>query len=299
MATKPRTRSKSGFYHVFHRGVNHFDIFENDGDREFYLDCMKRYARKSEVEVHAWCLMSNHVHLLVRTDLEQLSGFMRKLGSVYARYFNRAYGRIGPLFGGRFSSVCVETDAQLVSVVRYIHRNPVCHDRGALFGDYQWSSYGEYLAGNPLTCELAFVLELFGSVEAMARFHEERFDSERERHLDIDATGAMKDDEARRRANSILEYMGFDVGISFLGTLSQQMRDRALFLIRRATGCSLRQLQRLTAIAYAAIRKAVATQDDRLGVEGCSFASGEELAGFARFVRGIGVVETGSLLPVQ
>ena len=255
MATKPRMRSASGFYHVFHRGVSLFDIFEDDIDREFYLDRLVRYASEIGVEIHAWCLMSNHTHLLLRADRERLSELMRKLGSVYARFFNKRHGRSGPLFEGRFGSVCVETDAQFVSVVRYIHRNPIHHEEHDLLGGYRWSSYSEYVFCSPQICEIDFALDLFGGVAQLVRFHEEERD--RERHLDIGTAGPMRDDEARVRANQALVDAGFEVCVTKIGTLSRKMRDRALACVKLAIGCSLRQLQRLTAVAYSVIRNAV------------------------------------------
>ena len=140
MATKKRKRSESGFYHVFQRGVCLFDIFEDDEDRKFYLKRLVRYASELHVEIHAWCLMSNHTHLLVRAQHETLSAVMRKIGSVYARYFNKRHGRTGPLFEDRFGSVCVETDSQFLSVMRYIHRNPIHHEERTLMGDYPWKN---------------------------------------------------------------------------------------------------------------------------------------------------------------
>ena len=264
MATKPRERSMSGFYHVFQRGVSLFDIFEDDDDRRFYLKRFVRYASDIGVEVYAWCLMSNHTHLLVRAEREQLSEMMRKLGSVYARYFNKRHGRSGPLFERRFGSVCVETDAQFLSVIRYIHRNPIHHEEHALLGGFRWTSYGEYIARSSETCKIDFALDLFGGIGAFTRFHKEERDNER--HLDVETIGPMRDDEARRRANQALLDAGFEVNVSKIGTLPQKVRNEALACVKRAVGCSLRQLQRLTAIAYSAIRNAVrAAYGDVLG----------------------------------
>ena len=263
MASKPREVSKSGFYHVFHRGVDLFDIFEDDEDREFYLKRLARYAFEYGIEIHAWCLMSNHTHLLLRADHKALSELMRKLGSVYARKFNMRHHRSGPLFEGRFGSVPVETDAQYVSVVRYIHRNPVLHREKVFLGDYPWSSYGEYIAAAPVYCELGFTLSMFGSLKEFVRFHEETRD--RERHLDIGTAGRMLDDEARERANCALDDAGFDVLVSRIGSLPRKLRDEAIVCVRRAIGCSLRQLQRLTGIAYSAIRVAVGAEHDEYG----------------------------------
>ncbi len=256
MATKPREQSTSGFYHVYQRGVCLFDIFEDDVDREFYLERLRKYCGEIGVEIHAWCLMSNHTHLLLRAGLEELSAAMRKLGSVFARFFNARHKRSGPLFEGRFCSVCVETDEQYMNVMRYIHRNPVHHEEAALCGSYPWSSYGEHIAGAPVTCEVSFALSLFGGVDAFARLHGER-DGDKQRHLDVGTSGPMRDDEARWRADEALAEAGFGVTTSHIGTLPHKTRDRAIAAVKCAIGCSLRQLQRLTAIAYSAIRRAV------------------------------------------
>jgi len=256
MSTKPRERSASGFYHVYQRGVCLFDIFEDDVDRDFYLERLRRYCGEIGVEIHAWCLMSNHTHILLKGSLEALSAMMRKLGSMFARFFNARHKRSGPLFEGRFCSVCVETDEQYMNVMRYIHRNPVHHEEAALCGSYPWSSYGEHVAAAPVTCEVAFALSVFGSVDAFVRFHGER-DGDHTRHLDVGTSGPMGDDEARRRADDALAEAGFGVPASHIGTLPHKVRDQAIAAVKSAVGCSLRQLQRLTAIAYSAIRRAV------------------------------------------
>ena len=181
---------------------------------------------------------------------------MRKLGSVFARFFNTRHKRTGPLFEGRFCSVCVKTDAQYMNVMRYIHRNPIHHEEATLLGNYPWSSYGEHIAAAPVTCKVSFALALFGGIVAFTKFHENR-EEDRTRHLDIGTSGPMKDDEARHRADKALSDAGFEVPTSHIGTLPHKMRDQAIAVVKSAVGCSLRQLQRLTAIAYSAIRRAV------------------------------------------
>ena len=261
MGTKPRVGSISGFYHVFQRGVNQFDIFEDNADRRFYLDHLVKYTAELGVELHAWCLMSNHTHLLLRCDLSALSDAMRTLGSVYARYFNQRHNRSGPLFEGRFGSVAIETEAQLLTVIRYIHRNPIYHERAALAGNYRWSSYREYCSTLSETCNTAFSLALFGGIEGFIKFHGNWEDPTR--HLDIGTSGPMSDDEARYRANRALKNAGFLVRVSRIGNLSQKMRDSAIACVKRAVGCSLRQLQRLTALPYSIIRMALGLSSRR------------------------------------
>ena len=264
MATPIRKESNSGFYHVIQLGVNHYDIFEDDEDRSFFMEALESAARKYGATIHAWCLLSNHTHLLVKVGYEGLSSVMRQLGSVYAKYFNRRHGRSGPLFCGRFTSVCIETDAQFIAVVRYIHRNPIQHEKATLLGSYAWSSYKDYQNGEKGVCSTVLALDLFGGIANFVRIHEEEWPFER--HLDIGATGRMSDDEARKLANVVLDNAGFGVRVSNIGTLAHELRNKAMLFVRKMVGCSLRQLQRLTAVPYSAIRRAT-----RLVADGSEF----------------------------
>jgi len=297
MATKPRERSESGFYHVFHRGVNHFDIFEDDIDRKFYLNRLQRYAKEGNVEIHAWCLMSNHVHLLVRSSLEDLSALMMKLGSVYARWFNKRHERTGSLFGSRFSSVCVETDAQLLAVTRYIHRNPIHHHASTPIDAYRWSSFREYTSGSASTCEIDFLLSVFGGVENLIEFHEKTLPSELERHLDIDTSSWMNDDEARLCLRAALRELGLAIDASHIGSLPKKLRNEAIAFAKRATGCSLRQLQRLTALPYSTLKTVSSHADKTLGGKDSGAQFRDEPPATLKAVPGIGFLETGNPLP--
>ena len=256
MARKPRKISSTGFYHVMQRGVNLFDIFETDDDRRQYLEFLMEAADQFRISIHAWCLMSNHTHLLLRGDLCNLSCMMHRLGSRYASYFNRRHERIGHLFDGRFESVCIESDAQYLAVVRYIHRNPVEHQEQALRGTYPWSSYVEYVSGKAIVSQIDVALEMLGGTDSFVRFHTQDASSD-ERHLDIGTLGRLTDDEARSRANTALENAGFTVCVGNIGRLSRHLRDKAIAIVKQSVGCSLRQMQRLTSLAYHAIRIAV------------------------------------------
>ena len=257
MATAKREKSESGFYHVMQRGVNLLDIFEDDDDREHYLHLLEKTSRNCGVEIHAWCLIGNHTHLLLKDEDDELPNMMRNLGSQYARYFNRRHDRTGSLFGGRYESRCVDDDPRYIAVVRYIHRNPITHEEGTLSGDYQWTSYREYVNGVTDFCKTDLALALFGGISEFKRMHEEEWPYER--HLDIGTSKAPCDEEVRVLANGVLEEAGFSVDVSHIGRLKRGMRDKALFVVKRVVGCPMRQIQRLTAVPYSAIRKAVST----------------------------------------
>ncbi len=149
MPRTPRKISYSGFYHVMVRGVNKEIIFRDDRDRRNFLHLLKYYKTKLNCVIHAYCLMNNHVHILIEDTNNKLGELMKNVTSVYAGEFNKKYKRIGHLFQDRFKSQCVETDFYLLRLIRYIHRNPekakICK-----IEEYKWSSYKEYLYGEKI-----------------------------------------------------------------------------------------------------------------------------------------------------
>ena len=124
MPRKSRKKSETQIYHVILRGNNRQDIFYNDADRLFMLNRIEKYSEQTCIELYAYCLMDNHIHLLVGKANPNLSKFVQKLATSYAMYFNRKYDRCGHLFHGRFKSEPVETDEYFQTVFRYILQNP-------------------------------------------------------------------------------------------------------------------------------------------------------------------------------
>lgn len=169
MPRTQRKRSESGFYHVVTKGDGSQIIFEDDADRVRYLKTLEMAADESGIVTHAYCLMSNHVHLLVHDERSELSAFMKKLDEDYARYFSKKSARVGHVFNGRFWSEPVETDEHYLAALRYIHSNPepanICLAR-----DYPWSSYRSYVADSSFV-HTDFALQLLDGVQAFESFH--------------------------------------------------------------------------------------------------------------------------------
>lgn len=250
MARTPRRRAESDIYHVVARGVGRQIIFEDDADRRRFLALLKERLADTEGALLAWCLMDNHFHLLLRMPLEELSKTMRSLQTAYALFFNRRHDRVGHLFQDRFKSEPVEEEAYLLTVVRYIHRNPV----KAGFSEtcrFRWSSYNAYL-GLPdesasTDCEL--VLSLFGTVENFVRFHLEEDEGEEsggeQRCLDADdAPRPSKDERALVAAREVLG----DVRPEKVAALPRAERDEAIRRLRGAR-LSIRQIERITGVS--------------------------------------------------
>jgi len=142
MARHPRLIFPDVALHIIQRGVDRRDCFVADTDRLVYLTSLRQLATHKGCALHAYCLMTNHVHLLVTPrDAESCSSLMRDLGQRYVAYFNRRYARTGTLWEGRFRSCLVDSAAYVIACYRYIERNPVRAGMVPSPHAYPWSSY--------------------------------------------------------------------------------------------------------------------------------------------------------------
>lgn len=124
MPRRPRI-DLAGFHHIINRGVNHSDIFLQDENYEIFLQIVCKACKNYRAVLHDYCLMTNHFHLLVETELENLSLFMKHINSNYAIYFNKKHKRSGHLWQGRFYSRYITTDEYFYTIIRYIEQNPI------------------------------------------------------------------------------------------------------------------------------------------------------------------------------
>jgi len=150
MARKARVDPESGWHHVMNRGAARQQIFHYARDGIRFEQLLAEGSEMHGVEVHAYCLMSNHFHLLVRCPTGGLSDFMHRVGSLYTRHINVRMARDGPIFRGRFRSLLIDTADYLDRAGRYIHRNPIDIRPVVDLDRYRWSSFRCY-AGNDET----------------------------------------------------------------------------------------------------------------------------------------------------
>lgn len=160
-----------GIYHVFARGSNRQALFELDVDRTDFLDGLRRVIVRYELGCLAYCLMTNHYHLLVHTRGPELSSAMRDLNGRYARRFNRRNERDAHLFRNRFGAVLQESDDQLLTTVRYIARNPIEKGLCARAEEWRWSGHRAVIGKEPSPSFLDVdeLLAHFGDPAEMAR----------------------------------------------------------------------------------------------------------------------------------
>ena len=250
-----RKQSESGIYHVVTRGVGRQLIFEDDKDRAFFLELLAQAASDSGCTLYAWCLMTNHVHLLLKASPAELSSFTRAVFGRYAQYFNNRHDRVGHLFQERFWSEPVDGDEYFLAALRYVHQNP---ERSNISKTtcYYWSSYSEYTSytrkgKQKALCDTDFALEMLGGVEAFVRFHGAI--DEKSHFIDVDnPSGSVRSMSNEAVVQLVKSVSGFD-NLYEIKSLDRSARNKVLRKLRDA-GLSIRQIERLTGIGRGIIQ---------------------------------------------
>ncbi len=140
-----RQKSDLGIYHIIVRGVDRMNIFLDKNDNSKFLNTLRRFKETDNCEIYAYCIMSNHVHLLIKETGDSIQRFMKRVGVSYVYYFNKKYNRVGHLFQDRYRSEAIDSEQYLLACARYIHNNPVAAGLVEYPEDYGWSSYSYYL----------------------------------------------------------------------------------------------------------------------------------------------------------
>lgn len=253
MPRKARKKSESGIYHILMRGINRQVIFEDEDDYFKFLQTIDKYKEQSGYEVYAYCLMDNHVHLLLKIGQEPLEQVMRRICGSYVYWYNTKYQRIGYLFQDRFKSEVVENDSYFLTVLRYIHQNPMKAGLVKSPEQYQWSSMREYI-DKPRIINPTYPLNFFGKEikkkqKSFSEFCNTRTDDQ---CLEIESKIKISDKEAR---SLILQVCQIE-NASELQTFEKACRDKCLKELKEKYHLSMRQIERITGINRGVVLKA-------------------------------------------
>ncbi|MGI6308202.1 MAG: REP-associated tyrosine transposase [Dethiobacteria bacterium] len=253
MSRTVREKSGTGIYHVLLRGINRQTIFEDKEDAGKFMQTLGACQEKSGFKLYAYCLMGNHVHLLIKEEKEDLSIVMQRIGASYVYWYNQKYERCGHLFQGRYKSEVVEDDRYFLAVLRYIHKNPVKAGLSNEMADYPWSSYREYI-GRCRFVETDLALEIFhkDKEKALEQFKAFHALEEENPFLDIDEKRKLNDEEAIELIKGICQ-------IKHCKELQNLNKEKQSKYLKRLTaeGLSLRQISRITGIGRWAINKLI------------------------------------------
>jgi len=252
MPRMPRNRSRSGIYHIVMRGINRQSIFEDEEDCIKFIQTIEKYKEVCEYKLYSYCLMGNHVHLLLKEGKELLEQVMRRVCGSYVLWYNCKYGRVGYLFQDRYKSEPVEDDAYFLTVLRYIYQNPVKAGLVTSVEKYTWCNYSEYIEGNKMT-DTDFVLDMFNAnrekaVKSLIEYINKPNDdvcmevSEKQPITDEVARVIIKD---LCKINNTIDLQKFD----------KHQRNKYLKDLKEGYNLSIRQIERLTGINRGIIQK--------------------------------------------
>ena len=174
MSRPLRIEYENAFYHVMNRGRGRENIFLSDNDFKYFLHCIEQASIRFNIEVHSYCLMTNHYHLLIKTPDANLGRAMKHINGLYTQYFNRVHNTDGALFRGRYKAVLVDADNYLLHVSRYIHRNPIETNIPLVeeLAKYKWSSYPAFIkrGATPKWLVRGFIFSLQGKKRKYAAY---------------------------------------------------------------------------------------------------------------------------------
>ncbi|MGM0877152.1 MAG: transposase [Bacillota bacterium] len=258
MPRHARMKSRSGIYHIMLRGANRQEIFHDEEDCIRFLAIFEKYKQRAEMNVYAWCLMGNHIHLLLKEGNEAISITMKRIGVSFVWYYNWKYRTTGHLFQDRFKSENVETDQYLLTVVRYIHQNTVKAGIVNRVDEWKWSSchgyYGQsiYLSQYLLDCD--FILSMFSAdiTTAKEKFKEFNERMNNDQCLDDNEKRRLTDDEARQVNKELLGT----IKIAQVKSLPRLQRNDVLREVKIIDGLSQRQAARILGVSPNLIFKA-------------------------------------------
>jgi REP element-mobilizing transposase RayT len=260
MPRQARTKSKTQIYHIMWRGANRQEIFHDEEDWKQFLDTLKKYKLTCELTFYAWCLMGNHVHLLIKEGNEDISATMKRIGVSYAGYYNWKYRTTGHLFQDRFKSENVETKQYLLTAVRYIHQNPVKAGIVGRCDAWKWSScLGYYDKQNDptglLNCRA--IIKMFSDDITIARERFKQFNEQNNDDQCLEDQPRQKrltDEEARLE---IMKWLGLGAEeIAQVKSLPKVKRQEVLRKVKEIDGLSLRQAARIFGVSLSLISRA-------------------------------------------
>lgn len=255
MINMPRTarkRSESGVYHIIMRGINRQTLFNDEEDCTKFIQTMQKYKEICNYKLYAYCLMGNHLHLLLMEGKEPLEKVMRRICGSYVLWYNKKYDRVGYLFQDRFKSEPVEDDTYFLIVLRYILQNPLKAGIAAKIQNYTWTNYIDYIEANSWT-DTDFVLNIFNAdrERAVRNFIEYINKENDDECMDIAEKRRLTDEDAIKiikahcKIANALDLQKFDIKI----------RDLHIKSLRERYGLSIRQIERITGISRGVIQR--------------------------------------------
>lgn len=237
-----RELSETGFYHVVLRGNNRNFIFQDEQDHQVMISYLSKMRNRTNVDIICWCLMGNHLHLLIEDGNNELPIAMKFISESYAKFFNKKYSHSGHVFQGRYSSFPILNESYFLSAVRYIHNNP---EKAGICGadKYQWSSFDEYLHGARI-CKTQILLETIGGPSSFEEFS--KID-DCDFPLQLRGEISYSREEIKGFGLATLKEAGLKVSLESIGALPALEKKEAIAALFNR-GMTVKQIEEATGI---------------------------------------------------
>lgn len=239
------------------RGNERRNIFHDEEDRLKFLETLRRKKQLGEFYLYSFCLMDNHVHLMIKEATENIAKIMKRITVSYAMNYNNKYKRVGHLFHDRFQSECIEDDNYVFALIKYIHYNPVKAGLTQNPADYKWSSYKSYLDEEHYSdiIDINFILALFSTKKSTARklYREYMKQESAENFIDIEEDTLIDEMEGR----AIWEKMLKGKGINLMPLKKGSINNDIIYEFQKKTKLSARKISNIININKDRVNKAI------------------------------------------
>lgn len=253
MPRKPRVISSTGIYHITLRSVNQHIIFEEESDFQKFLFVLSDCKRTFDVDIYAYCLMDNHIHLLINSFSNDLSSFFKSLGSRFVRWYNNKYLRSGHLFQDRYFSVPVEDNSQYLLTLLYIHNNPVKASVCRFPSEYRWSSFNSFYGEINSLVNISHSYDTAGSKDALLHYFATEDDNSSESvfsEVHRPVKHFLTDDKALLAFKSITNL----TSTSETNSLTKSSRNNYIRALLKA-GLTKRQVARFMDVSISTVKR--------------------------------------------
>lgn len=247
MPRRARKQSETSIYHVMLRGIDRQLIFEDSEDYIRFLDIVEECREVCNFQLYAYCLMGNHVHLLLKVQDEGLETIFKRIGGRYVYYYNVKYQRVGHLFQDRFKSEPVDNNEYFLTVLRYIHQNPVKAKLCSKVEEYPFSSFAEYLHESTFV-DTEFALGIIDRSEFV------RFNNAPNSDTCLELVTPSRHAVTDAQAQVIIGKISHCKTVTEFQSLEENKKERFIKKIYEK-GVSVRQLSRLTGTTKGIVEK--------------------------------------------
>jgi len=247
MPRKARKLSTTGIYHTMLRGVNKQMIFEDATDYDYFLEILRECKELCSFKIYAYCLMGNHVHLLLQVQENNLEEIFKRIAGRYVYYFNLKYQRVGHLFQDRFKSEPVEDDSYLITVLRYIHQNPVKAKLCKRVEEYRYSSMEKYLCNSELV-DAKFIFSILPQDDFLT------FNNTPNSDMCLEVVSSPRRGVTDAQAQVIIQKVSRCQSMAEFQGLDEKKKARCMKKIHEK-GVSIRQISRLTGISKGVVER--------------------------------------------